>query len=150
MSIIDSIERAVTFPVSRQRLWEAITRPDELSQWFGNEVELDLEEGGKFIMRWDNGDSTTGMVEFVDPPYRFGFRWKSSEIDTDDPLAPENSTLVTFILEDTDKGTRLLVRETGFAGLDESIREAARGENESGWTSELQDLVVYLGQEEAQ
>jgi uncharacterized protein YndB with AHSA1/START domain len=44
-----------------ERVWDALTRPERLTQWFGEgEVDLDLVAGGKFHMR------TTGPPELVE------------------------------------------------------------------------------------
>jgi uncharacterized protein YndB with AHSA1/START domain len=53
------------FPHPRDKVWDAITRPEQITQWFGEgEIELDLVEGGKFEMR------TTGPPELVDAVIR--------------------------------------------------------------------------------
>jgi uncharacterized protein YndB with AHSA1/START domain len=46
-------ERHLAHPV--ERVWAALTKPDELVHWWG-EVEVDLVEGGRFVMRWLNTD----------------------------------------------------------------------------------------------
>jgi len=44
-----------------ERVWDALTRPERLAEWFGSdEIELDLVEGGRFDVR------TTGPPELVD------------------------------------------------------------------------------------
>ena len=41
------IEKRAVYPVGRREVWAAITKPDELSRWFGSEVvALDLRPGG--------------------------------------------------------------------------------------------------------
>ncbi len=52
-------ERRLPHPV--ERVWDALTRPEQLSQWVGEgEFEVELVEGGKIHMR------TTGPPELVD------------------------------------------------------------------------------------
>jgi uncharacterized protein YndB with AHSA1/START domain len=46
-------ERHLAHPVDR--VWAALTRPDELIYWWG-EAEIDLVEGGRFELRWLNTD----------------------------------------------------------------------------------------------
>ena len=86
---------------SPEELWEAITDPEQLEQWFANEVELDPRPGGRGVFRWENGETRTAVVEEVDPPRRFGFRW-----------AGEEEGEVAIELEEVDEGTRVVVRET--------------------------------------
>jgi hypothetical protein len=40
------IRRQIVMPVSPERLWDALTDPDQVSGWFGAHVEWRLEEGG--------------------------------------------------------------------------------------------------------
>ena len=46
------------------RVWEALTRPDELIAWWGD-AEVDLTEGGRFTIRWLNTDDegNTAVME---------------------------------------------------------------------------------------
>ena len=46
-----SFERRLAHPA--HRVWDALTRPDELIRWWG-EAEVDLTEGGRFRIRWLN------------------------------------------------------------------------------------------------
>jgi uncharacterized protein YndB with AHSA1/START domain len=44
-----------------EHVWDAITQPEQITKWWGEgEVELDLVEGGKFVIR------TTGPPELVE------------------------------------------------------------------------------------
>ena len=44
----------------REKVWDALTRPERIRHWFGEgDIELDLVEGGKFEVR------TTGPPELV-------------------------------------------------------------------------------------
>jgi uncharacterized protein YndB with AHSA1/START domain len=47
-------------PHSREKVWNAITRPERIGEWFSEgDVELDLVDGGKFEIR------TTGPPQLV-------------------------------------------------------------------------------------
>jgi DNA-binding transcriptional ArsR family regulator/uncharacterized protein YndB with AHSA1/START domain len=53
------------FPHPREKVWDAITRPEQISEWFGEgEIDLELVEGGKFELR------TTGPPELVEAVIR--------------------------------------------------------------------------------
>ena len=67
-------ERSFAHPV--ERVWEAITRPEQLAEWFlpfEAEIELDLVEGGTYVMRMADPDSTefSFTVLRVEPPRLF-------------------------------------------------------------------------------
>ncbi len=35
MTLSDRIERTMVLPAPRERVWEAITKPEQLARWFG-------------------------------------------------------------------------------------------------------------------
>ena len=37
------IERVVTLPLTQEELWDVLTDPAEINEWFGAEVDWDLE-----------------------------------------------------------------------------------------------------------
>src|SRR6266581_2292425 len=70
------VEKRVVFPVGRREVWAALTRPDELSSWFGIDVvSLELRPAGRIVFRGADGASRRALVEIVDEPARFAFRW---------------------------------------------------------------------------
>jgi len=70
-----TIEKVLDFEASPDRVWKAITEPEELSKWFGHETELDLRPGGDGAMTWDNHGRYAVRVEEVDPPRRLVWSW---------------------------------------------------------------------------
>jgi uncharacterized protein YndB with AHSA1/START domain len=149
MDPVDKIERTILLPVPRERVWRAITQPAELSKWFARECDFTLEVGSSMTLTWASGPVACGVIEVIEPPQRFAFRWHAKPTPYTDPLTPENSTLVTFTLEEIDSGTQVTVTETGFATLPQAAREHVLAENTSGWRAELQDLVDYFAPTEA-
>jgi uncharacterized protein YndB with AHSA1/START domain len=96
------VVRELVLPAPADEIWEALTDPERLAQWFANDVDLDPRPGGQGVFRWANGETRTALVEELDPPHRFGFRWGGEDGETD----------VLFELEEVPEGTRLVVRET--------------------------------------
>ena len=93
------IRKEIVLPSPREEVWEALTDPERLEDWFANEVELDLREGGDATFRWGNGEERHATVTEVDPERRLAFEWEEvgEVVDTHD--------------DDVD-GTRLSVVET--------------------------------------
>jgi uncharacterized protein YndB with AHSA1/START domain len=64
-------ERRLDHPV--ERVWRALTEPDELAAWLAL-AELELTEGGTVVLTWQNTDPdgntavARGTVTAVDPP----------------------------------------------------------------------------------
>jgi uncharacterized protein YndB with AHSA1/START domain len=72
-------ERRIGHPV--ERVWQALTDPDEIAAWLAL-AELELVEGGRVVLTWQNTDDegntavARGTVSALDPP-------RLLEFDTD-------------------------------------------------------------------
>jgi uncharacterized protein YndB with AHSA1/START domain len=93
------IRREIVLPATRDEVWDALTEPERLSDWFANDVEVDLRPGGGASFRWSNGEERRATVTEVDPERRLAFEW-------------DDEGEVEFTLEDDADGTRLTVVET--------------------------------------
>jgi uncharacterized protein YndB with AHSA1/START domain len=131
----DRIERTMTLDVPRDEVWAAITEPDRISKWFGQRTELDLRPGGRGVFGWES-TTVNVVVEEVDPPRKFSYRWEPGTVPV-----PGTTTLVEFTLEEAGSGTVLHLVESGFAALPRKSRE----DNDQGWDEELGELREYLG-----
>jgi uncharacterized protein YndB with AHSA1/START domain len=93
------VVREIVFPSSPDEVWEALTEPDQLEEWFANDVELDPRPGGAGVFRWDDGEERHATVVVAEPGERLVLDW-------------DEEGEVEFTLEEVEDGTRLLVRET--------------------------------------
>jgi len=138
----DIIERSIEIPVTIDVVWAALTSEEGVKAWFGDEATIDLRPGGEARFGWSEyGASTHAIVEVVDRPNRFAYRWAAIGVDRADE-GP--STLVEFRLEQLTNATLVSVHESGFASLPDDIRSKNLQENTSGWNAEMQDLFDYL------
>lgn len=142
MAEVDRIERDVVVKAAPDRVWAALTTARGLAGWFGDVAEIDLRPGGTARFGWTRlGQTVHAVVDAVDPPHRFAFRWA---LQPDTPVDAGPTTHVAFTLLPVAGGTRIRVVETGFAALPDDIRTHHFDENTAGWQSELADLVAYL------
>jgi uncharacterized protein YndB with AHSA1/START domain len=95
------IHKEIVLPAPREEVWDALTDPDRLADWFANEVELDLRPGGGATFRWANGEERHATVRAVEPEERLALVWDDGEEGD-----------VEFTLADAADGTRLTVVET--------------------------------------
>jgi len=96
------VTRELVLPAAPGEVWEELTDPARLEEWFATEGELDLEEGeGPF--RWENGEERHAVVETLEEGRRLGYTW----IDEDG-----RETQVDFTIEEVEEGTRVVVTET--------------------------------------
>jgi uncharacterized protein YndB with AHSA1/START domain len=93
------VTREIVFPVPPGEVWEALTDPEQLEEWFANDVELDPRPGGDGIFRWDDGEERRATVVVAEPGQRLVLDW-------------DEEGEVEFTLEEVDDGTRLHVRES--------------------------------------
>ena len=140
-----TIQREIVIDAPADVVWRTITEPDQIAQWFADEVELDLQPGGHgtfvFTDRARNHPTTAPLVvETVDAPRRFAFRWSHP---ADELPVEGNSALVTFTLHDEGpERTRLRVVETGVEALGWPEPEKAKyvDEHNGGWAVHLDRL----------
>jgi uncharacterized protein YndB with AHSA1/START domain len=96
-----TVEREITIPATPAEVWPALTQSDEVSVWFGADVELDVRPGGRAVFRWSDGTERHAVVEEVEPEHRLSFRW----------LEAIPSTRVEITLDEVAEGTRVRVVE---------------------------------------
>jgi uncharacterized protein YndB with AHSA1/START domain len=94
------VRREIDFPVSPDELWEALTDPEQLEEWFANDVELDARPGGAGVFRWEDGEERRATVVEAEPRERLVLDWD------------DEGGEVELSLEETEGGTRLHVRES--------------------------------------
>ena len=92
------IRKEIVLPAPREEVWDALTDPERLADWFANDVDLDLRVGGGARFRWGNGEERRATVIELEPGEHLAFEW-----------ADEGE--VAFTLEDDVDGTRLTVVE---------------------------------------
>jgi uncharacterized protein YndB with AHSA1/START domain len=113
------VERKAVYPVGREEVWAAITRPQELSRWFGAEVvSLDLRPAGHIVFRDAAGASRRALIETVEAPRRFAFRWLPAPGGS---AGGDPGSRVEFVLEEVVEGTALTVVETPSLAVGEMI-----------------------------
>ena len=93
------VEREVVFPADPGEVWEALTEPDRLEEWFATEVELDPVPGGEGVFRWGDGDERRVVVRELEEERRLVLDW-------------DDGGTVAIELEECEDGTRVRVVET--------------------------------------
>jgi uncharacterized protein YndB with AHSA1/START domain len=138
-----TIDRDILIEAPVEVVWRTITEPEQMSQWFADRVELVIEPGAHGYMEFgDQGGPV--VVEVVDRPTRFSFRWNHPR--GEEPVAG-NSMLVEFTLtQEGDDRTRLRVVESGHELRDWPDAEKQRyaDEHSEGWGGYLERLVTLV------
>jgi uncharacterized protein YndB with AHSA1/START domain len=93
------VEREIVVPETPDEVWEALTEPERLEEWFASEVELDARPGGEGVFRWGDGDERRALVREVEPAERLVLDW-------------DDGGSVAIELETSEAGTLVRVVET--------------------------------------
>lgn len=132
----DAIEREIIVRAPKERVYKAITDPGQLVKWFPDGVEGRLEPGERPVFDFSEYGSTSLYIVAAEAPNYFAYRWLPAGVAPGkfrgDVLSKPN-TLVEFRLEDAPEGTRVKLRESGFASLPSEFYENAFKENNEGW-----------------
>lgn len=141
-----SISREIHIEATPEVVYQVISRPEHLREWWPDEAELETPvPGGTGTVSFGSGPEAKveplTVVE-ADPPRRFAFRWVCEDGET---AGPGNSLLVTFDLVPAGNGTLLRFSEAGFRerGWEAAVLEEAYQDHVRGWDYFLPRLVGY-------
>ena len=137
------VQRDILIEAPVEVVWHTVTAPDQMSLWFADRVELVVAPGAHGYLHFgDQGGPV--VVETVEPPTRFSFRWN---YPADEVPESGNSMLVEFTLTpEGDERTRLQVTESGHELRDwpDAERQRYAGEHRAGWEEILGRLDGVL------
>lgn len=136
----DRIERECVLAAPLDRVWSAVTEPQELASWFCDSADLDVTPGARGTLTWDAARSggravIQVRVEALDPMGVFRFRW---DFPADEEPNQSNSRFVEFTLASEGSGTRL-----GLVDGDFREGDSIEGFSE-GWDEHLVNLASYV------
>jgi uncharacterized protein YndB with AHSA1/START domain len=145
----DRIEKRVVLRASRSRVWRAITTAEEFGAWFRMNLDGEFAEGGTVRGRvthpgYEHTCAVEMLVERIEPERYFSYRWHPYALDPAVDYSPEPTTLVEFILEDTEGGTAVTIVESGFDRIPLARRAEAFRMNDQGWAGEIKNLARYV------
>jgi uncharacterized protein YndB with AHSA1/START domain len=145
---LGSIEREIHVDASPEVVFEVISSPEHLREWWPDDAEVEPTPGAVGELVW--GDEATPRANVVpitvveaEPPRLFSFRW----VYPDGDLATSgNSLLVTFELVPSGEGTVVRLTETGFRekGWEIAVLEEQYREHVVGWDTFVPRLGEYI------
>src|SRR5262245_49866935 len=110
-----TIEREIYVEASPDIVFEVVSNPDHLQQWWPDEAHYEPVAGatGNIVFGQHGGDRAVVAFTVVEaaPPRTFSFRWTHA---ADEVPAVGNSLLVRFDLTPSGRGTLLKMTESGF------------------------------------
>lgn len=127
-----AIERSIWIAAPRERVWQAVTDPAQIAQWFAPGTSFS-QNGNTICVRIGDMDMEVAVIELADPPRQITTR-----------NLPDRSITTTYTLEEEDGGTRFTVTETGFESLSEDARKERLAQDDKGWEMVLENLKAYI------
>jgi uncharacterized protein YndB with AHSA1/START domain len=98
------------YPFAPEQVWTALTDPEALADWLMPN-DFKAEVGHRFQFRTRPAPGFDGTVHCevleVDRPHRLAYQWRGGDIDT----------VVSFDLMAEGSSTRLVMQQSGFAGV---------------------------------
>lgn len=137
------LELERTIPATPEQVFDAWTRPEQVSRWFSPSSEyttvvhaLDPRLGGSYRIELRHASGKVriayGEYRVFDRPRQLAFTWRWES----DASMPD--TLVSIDLRAAGEGTRLVLQHKRFDSA------AMRDEHEKGWTGCLARIEVAL------
>ncbi|WP_326551610.1 SRPBCC domain-containing protein [Micromonospora sp. NBC_01813] len=142
-----SIEREIHVDAPPEVVFEVVSRPEHIRQWWYAETDIVPTPGATGELAWaSDGDPRAQVVGVTvvvaEPPRLFTFRWTHPSGES---AVDENSLLVTFALTPSGSGTLLRLTETGFRerGWQDAVREQQYREHVVGWDTFVPRIAVH-------
>ena len=136
-----TLERSVLIAASPQIVWDAITDPKHLEQWYapGCPWEIPaLQAGATVKFHNTETDIQLATIKDLEPLKRFTLRWQL------DPMHPGLTLTNTFLIEPENGSTRLTVSQAGYESLPEDMRQVQREQDAGAYTAIVESLKKYL------
>jgi len=127
-----TIERSIWIAAPRERVWQAVTDPAQIAQWFAPGTSFS-QNGDIISVRIGETEMEVAVIVLVDPPRQISTR-----------NLPGMSITTTYTLEEENGGTRFTVIETGFESLSEDARKERLDQDDKGWEMALENLKAFL------
>jgi uncharacterized protein YndB with AHSA1/START domain len=142
------IDRTIDIEAPPDRVWRALTDAAELSAWFQVSIEGPIAPDTDIWMTSVHPDHAGQRfrVRFTEmtPPRRLVWEWHPGAVDPAVDYSREPRTTVTFTLEPSAGGTRLVLSETGFDAIALARRAKVYKDNSQGWSEVLVWLQRYV------
>ena len=145
MPSTDRIEKRVALRASRSRVWRAIATAEEFGAWFRVNLEGAFAEGatirGRITHPGYEHVTMEMLIERIEPERYFSYRWHPYAINPATDYSAEPTTLVEFILEETEEGTLVTIVESGFDRIPLARRAEAFRMNDNGWAGQIKNIA---------
>ena len=127
-----SLKRSIWINAPRERVWQAVSIPEQIAAWFAPGMTFKNENNIISILM-DGQYIDVAWVEVIDPPRELTTRPQ-----------PDKKTATTYLLEEENGGTRFTVIESSLEALPAEDRANYLERNGSEWEKALGNLNAYI------
>jgi uncharacterized protein YndB with AHSA1/START domain len=136
-----AIERTIWMNAPRERVWQALTDPQQLQQWVSPNTPWRLsalEVGGELVAYdAETGDPhSTQVIEVMDAPRHLVLRSIAE--------SPAIQEVATYLLREENGGTRFILTHAGYETAPADARHQSMEQNAFGFGMMLENLEAYL------
>jgi uncharacterized protein YndB with AHSA1/START domain len=131
-----AVERSIWIDAPRARVWNAITEPGEIAQWFmppALGAQMKRDEGGKLVVLLGPMEVDLALMEGIEPQQRITTR-----------ALPDKTIATTYTLAEENGGTHVTVTMTGFDALPEDARQERIAPSGRAWEMALENLKAFV------
>ncbi len=129
----DKIEREIIINAPKERVYAAITNPDQIVSWFPDSIEGTLKEGEQPLFVFNGHGKSQTYIEAMQPYEYFAYRWIPGGSDFKGDVRTIPNTLVEFRIEEVNGISKVTMIESGFASLPTEVAEESFKQNDGGW-----------------
>lgn len=136
----DSIVKEHEFNQPIDKVWNAISKQDEISKWF---IKADFKAEVGYAYTFTSSEEQgcvpiTGTIKEANP-YTLIYTWIVADTAVE--------TTVKWVLEKTNKGTKLFLEHSGISGYPGDSAVTMFNSFNGGWTNCVTQLEEYVQQE---
>ena len=134
----DSIKKEHVFNQPIQKVWNAISRADEISAWF-IQADFKAEKGYRYTFTASEEQGCTQITGEVKEatPYTLIYTWIVQDTTAE--------TTVKWVLEEVENGTKLFLEHSGISNYpSEETAVTMMGHFDKGWDNCINLLSEYL------
>src|SRR6185503_17970479 len=120
-----SVERSIWIAAPRERVWQAVMEPAQVSQWFlppALGAQLSRDDSGKLKVLMGPMAVEVAVFDEIDAPRHFTSRG-----------LPDNLIAAAYALVEEKGGTRVTVTLTGFGALPAAAAQERLAPTGTGW-----------------
>lgn len=134
-----AVERRIWIDASRDRIWQAITEPDQIVKWLVPnlpDAQMQRAEDGKLTMHLGPVSIDIAALEGIQPQRQVTSR-----------SLPDKLITTTYMLDEDNGGTNVTVSMHGFEALLPNTQQERLDLSNQAWEKALSNLKAYINGE---